>query len=51
MLYLAWSDYTRLAKEIAIAAVMRAPETDRETMHRLEAAQEPEDLGPPQPGG
>ena len=32
MLYLVWSDYTRLAKEIAIAAVMRAPETDRETM-------------------
>jgi hypothetical protein len=49
MLYLVWSDYTRLAKEIAIAPPMRAPETDRETMHRLEAAQEPEDL--PQPTG
>lgn len=44
MLYLAWTDYTRLAKEVAIAPVMRAPETDRETMNRLEAAQEPEDL-------
>jgi hypothetical protein len=46
MLYLVWADYTRLAKEIAIAAPMRAPETDRETMNRLAAAQEPEDLGP-----
>jgi hypothetical protein len=51
MLYLVWSDYTRLAKEVAIARAMRAPETDRETMNRLEAAQQPEDLGPPQPAG
>jgi hypothetical protein len=51
MLYLAWSDYTRLAKEIAIAAAMRAPATDREAMRRMEAAQEPEDLGAPQPTG
>jgi hypothetical protein len=49
MLYLVWSDYTRLAKEIAIAAPMRAPETDRETMNRLAAAQAPEDLEPTQP--
>lgn len=51
MLYLVWSDYTRLAKEVAIAAPMRAPQTDRETMNRLAAAQEPEDTGPSQPTG
>ena len=51
MLYLIWSDYTRLAKEIAIAPAMRAPETDRETMNRLEAAREPEDLSASQPTG
>ena len=51
MLYLVWSDYTRLAKEVAIAPAMRAPETDRETMSRLEAAQEPEDLSAPKPAG
>lgn len=45
VLYLVWTDYTRIAKEIAIAAPMRAPDTDRETMNRLQAAQEPEDLG------
>lgn len=51
MLYLVWSDYTRLAKEVAIAPAMRAPETDREAMNRLEAAQEPEDLAAPKPAG
>lgn len=71
MLYLVWSDYTRLAREIAAAAIERAMEKDRaqleltlaerpaelaaalaarsETMKRLEAAQEPEELGAPQP--
>ena len=49
MLYLAWSDYTRLAKEIAFAAARRAGQADRETMSRLEAAQQPEDLDTPQP--
>jgi hypothetical protein len=51
MLYLMWSDYTRLAREIAIAPAMRAPETDVDMMRRLEAAQEPEDLSTPQPAG
>jgi hypothetical protein len=74
MLYLIWSDYTRLAKEIASAAVYGAS-IDRardalelqlaerpaelkaalaalpETMSRLEAAEDPEDLGKPQPIG
>lgn len=50
MLYLVWADYTRLAKEVAIAAPMRAPQTDRVTMDRLQAAQEPEELGPPTSG-
>ena len=71
MLYLIWSDYTRLAREIASATIERAIEKDREqleltlagrpaeieaalaarseTMKRLEAAQEPEELGAPQP--
>ena len=40
MLYLVWSDYTRLAREIACAA--RA-----ETIGRLEAAQEPDELDVP----
>jgi hypothetical protein len=76
MLYLVWSEYTRLAKEIASAAIYgssieRSIEKDREqlaqkltgqpaelktalaalteTMNRLEAAEDPEDLGKPQP--
>jgi hypothetical protein len=71
MLYLIWSDYTRLAKEIASAAVYGAS-TERardalelqlaerpaelkaalaalpETMSRLQAAEDPEDLSKPQ---
>jgi hypothetical protein len=76
MLYLVWSEYTRLAKEIASAAIYgssieRSIEKDREqlaqkltgqpaelktalaalteTMNRLEAAEDPEDLAKPQP--
>lgn len=29
MLYLVWKEYTRIAREIAVAPAMRAPETDR----------------------
>jgi hypothetical protein len=48
MLYLAWSEYTRLAKEIACAAVYgtsieRAMEQDRERLTR-EFAERPEEL-------
>jgi len=73
MLYLIWSDYTRLAKEIASAAIYGAS-TERarealelqlaerpaelkaalealpETINRLEAAEDPEDLARPQAG-
>jgi hypothetical protein len=74
MLYLIWSEYTRLAKEIASAAVYgasigrardalelqfaeRPAELKAalaalpETMSRLEAAEDPEDLDKPQPIG
>jgi hypothetical protein len=50
MLYLIWLEYTRLAKEIAIAATHRsseskaAPEAVAETMARLESARDPDDL-------
>lgn len=50
MLYLIWLEYTRLAKEIAIAATHRsseskaAPEALAETMVRLESARDPDDL-------
>jgi hypothetical protein len=50
MLYLIWLEYTRLAKEIAIAATRRssepnaAPEALAETMARLESARDPDDL-------
>jgi hypothetical protein len=50
MLYLVWLEYTRLAKEIAIAATHRAseskaaPEAVAETMARLEDARDPDDL-------
>jgi hypothetical protein len=53
MLYLVWTDYTRLAKEIAVAGLSRAIEhgaapADRDallqTMARLQHASEPADL-------
>jgi hypothetical protein len=50
MLYLTWLEYTRLAKEIAIAVTHRsseskaAPEAVAETMARLESARDPDDL-------
>ncbi|MEA2886771.1 MAG: hypothetical protein QOD11_1131 [Bradyrhizobium sp.] len=53
MLYLVWTDYTRLAKEIAVAGLSRAIEhgaapADRDallhTMARLQRAAEPADL-------
>jgi hypothetical protein len=53
MLYLIWLEYTRLAKEIAIAATRRsshpnaAPEAVAETMARLERALDPDDLAGP----
>jgi len=72
MLYLIWSEYTRLAKEIASAAIygasieqarealeLQLPERPAElkaalaalpeTIGRLEAAEDPEDLAEPQP--
>jgi hypothetical protein len=50
MLYLVWLEYTRLAKEIAVAATRRpldpgvAPEALAETLARLESARDPDDL-------
>jgi hypothetical protein len=53
MLYLVWTDYTRLAKEIAAAALSRAIERGTapadldalvQTMARLQQAAEPDDL-------
>jgi hypothetical protein len=50
MLYLIWLEYTRLAKEIAIAASRRSSQTNAasgalaETMARLESARDPDDL-------
>ncbi|MEA2822514.1 MAG: hypothetical protein QOJ86_4518 [Bradyrhizobium sp.] len=54
MLYLVWTDYTRLAKEVAIAGLSRATERSAApadpdalllTMARLQRAAEPADLG------
>jgi hypothetical protein len=56
MLYLVWLEYTRLAKEIAAAAISRRDVGDRrpelnaalapvvKTMARLERASDPDDL-------
>jgi hypothetical protein len=53
MLYLVWTDYTRLAKEVAIAGLSRAiergaapadPDALLQTMARLQRAAEPADL-------
>jgi hypothetical protein len=52
MLYLVWSEYTRLAKQVASAAVF-GPSSDRaarlgalphDVVSRFEAAQDPADL-------
>jgi hypothetical protein len=53
MVYLIWLEYTRLAKEIAIAAAHHwfepnaAPKALAETMARLESALDPDDLANP----
>jgi hypothetical protein len=53
MLYLIWTDYTRLAKEVAAAALNRAINADpapadldalAQTMTRLQQANDPDDL-------
>jgi hypothetical protein len=58
MLYLVWTDYTRLAKEVAAAALSRAiergagPENHQilaPMMARLQQADEPDDLIRPRP--
>jgi len=45
MLYLVWLEFTRLAKEIAVAATRHALESDAEKMARIESARDPDDLG------